>query len=149
MTGWVLWGVTGDTFDFRERFYYNGELSSHLSADTWHKVSVPRIFQSFLRTPSLALSPCLLLYWRGDVSPLCGSWGEKGRWGKGGSHHDVSTLCFSAHMTESHRHGRYRKLSIWSILVFSYWEVHLSEDKIRNVAKYHFVSNSPQKKKKE
>jgi hypothetical protein len=28
------WEVTGDTFRSRERFYYHGELSSHLSADT-------------------------------------------------------------------------------------------------------------------
>ena len=47
----MAWGVTGDIFYFRERFYDNGELSSHLSSDTWHKVSVPGILQYLLRTP--------------------------------------------------------------------------------------------------
>ena len=143
----MAWGVTGDIFYFRERFYDNGELSSHLSSDTWHKVSVPGIFQYFLRTPPLTLSLHLLLYGRRDVPPLCRSQGEKGRQGKDGNHPDVSTLFLSSWwratvVTDT----ECWKLSIWSILVFSDWEVHLSEDKTDNVAKYHFVPNSPQKK---
>ena len=145
----MAWGVTGDIFYFRERFYNNGELSSHLSSDTWHKVSVPGIFQYFLRTPPLTLSLHLLLYGRRDVPPLCRSQGEKGRQGKDGNHPDVSTLFLSSWwratvVTDT----ECWKLSIWSILVFSDWEVHLSEDKTDNVAKYHFVPNSPQKKLK-
>ena len=145
----MAWGVTGDIFYFRERFYDNGELSSHLSSDTWHKVSVPGIFQYFLRTPPLTLSLHLLLYGRRDVPPLCRSQGEKGRQGKDGNHPDVSTLFLSSWwratvVTDT----ECWKLSIWSILVFSDWEVHLSEDKTDNVAKYHFVPNSPQKKLK-
>ena len=144
----MAWGVTGDISDFREWFCDNGELSSHLSSDTWHEVSVPGVFPGFLRTPPLMLSLHLLSYGRGDV-PLCRSRGEKGRQGKDGNHPDVSTLFLSSWWRATVlAEAEYWKLSVWSILIFSDWEVHLSEDKTDNVAKYHFVPNSPQKKKK-
>ena len=142
----MAWGVTGDMFGFRERFDNNGELSSHLSSDTWHKVSVPGIFQRFLRTPPLTLSPHLLLDGGGDGPPLCRSQGGKGRQGKGGNRPDTRTLFLSSGWRATVvADTECWKLSIWSILVFSDWEVHLSEDKTDNVAKYHLVPNSPQK----
>lgn len=106
VTGWMAWGVTGDIFYFRERFYDNGELSSHLSSDTWHKVSVPSILQYFLRTPPSDSFSSLIIVWKKKCATTLQEPGREGKTGKRWK----SPWCqhtFSQLMMESHCCDRY------------------------------------------